>query len=148
MGIGVAGIPDWTNFLVTWRYSHIRPLFTNMSNSRPSTSTPESQAETRLKEALKELRDALLKTSEAKYLNDISDPNFHNLGSVNLTASELEDTIEAFIQKREECNRDPGRARKVKFIVQKWYRASYPFLNAILSVAQGATSSVFNHVTN
>jgi hypothetical protein len=112
-----------------------------MSSTRRSRSSPEE----RLKTAIKALHDALPKSAQS-YLNDIQYPDLNNLSSVELKAEELGIAIEQFTHEREEYNKDPGRVQNAKLIVQKWFRASYPFATVFLTIAKTG-SNVITSVT-
>lgn len=104
-------------------------------SARRSKSSPESRSEDRLKAAIKGLHDALPRSAQS-YLNDIQYPDINNLNSVTLKAEELGLAIEQFNHRREEYKRDPGRLQNAKLIVQKWFRASYPFAAIFLTIAK------------
>jgi len=115
-----------------------------MSTNRRARSSPEARSEERLKAAIKALHDALPKSAQS-YLKDIQYPDLNNLGSVELKADELGIAIEQFTHQREEYIKDPGRVQNAKLIVQKWFRASYPFATVFLTIAKtgsNVTSSV------
>jgi hypothetical protein len=112
-----------------------------MSTTRRSRSSPESRSEERLKTAIKALHDALPKTAQS-YLKDIQYPDLDNLSSVELKAEELGIAIEQFTHNREEYNQDPGRVQNAKLIIQKWFRASYPFATFFLNIAKTGSNVI------
>jgi len=101
--------------------------------------SPQSRAEGRLKAAIATLHDAIPK-SDRSYLKDIPYPDLNNLGSVKLKAEELETAIEQFIQQREGYKLSLGRVKKAQIIIQKWFRASYPFAAILLNIAKTGPS--------
>ena len=112
-----------------------------MSNKRRSKSNPESRSEERLKTAIKALHDAIPKSAQS-YLKDIQYPDLNNLSSIELKAEELGIAIEQFTHQREEYNKDPGRVQNAKLIVQKWFRASYPFATVFLTIAKAGSNVI------
>lgn len=110
-------------------------------NSPDLIDSLDSRAENSFHDAVKKLQDSLPK-SLRKYLKDIKYPDFDSIESIHLRAAELGEVLDSFIRSRELYKQDQNILMKGKAIVQKWYRATYPFAQLFVTLAQKATSAV------
>jgi len=106
------------------------------------SSTPKSRAEKELLEAIETLQNALPKDART-YLGQISFPRFEDPSAVEDNAAELEVAIDKLISARDGITLNPNGVARVKDVVLKWYRASYPFANLFLGIAKDAGEHSF-----
>jgi hypothetical protein len=106
------------------------------------SSTPKSRAEKELLEAIETLQNALPKDART-YLGQISFPRFEDPSAVEDNAAELEVAIDKLISARDGITLNPNGVARVKDVVRKWYRASYPFANLFLGIAKDAVVHSF-----
>ena len=102
---------------------------------RGPISACRARAEEKFRSAILRLQDSIpLQTTER--LGQIRFPNFDDVKGVeNKTAAELEVALEQLIQERSKVKTE-GRKNKVKTLMLTWFRATYPFANPFLVVAQ------------
>jgi hypothetical protein len=102
-----------------------------------SLSTPKTSTTEQYKTSIQRLHRSLKKPTMA-YLAEIPFPTFRHGGQpegVESTADELQKAMDSMMLFRIELKYMPGRAQKVKDIMDRWFRASYPFAEPFLSVA-------------
>jgi len=83
-----------------------------------------------------------LPKNTSSHLETVTFPDLARFDGVESKAFELGKAMEAFIQARKEFKENPTRTQAVKNIMQKWYRACYPFAQAFLAIAKTGASVV------
>lgn len=96
------------------------------------------RAETEFNSAKGRLEKAI-GNSNLKKLKDCTFPDYDNNVAVETKAAELEKTIEKFSEIIH-VHEDRGRLGVAKEIVGNWFQASYPYVQAFLTVAKEASS--------
>jgi hypothetical protein len=80
-----------------------------------------------------------------RHIGDIAFPNISNNSNdfaIESMALDLDAAVTAFIQERMMTRRRARdlRTQKIKCILSKWMRASYPFVNIVLTIAKEGAS--------
>jgi hypothetical protein len=106
-----------------------------------SLSTPNTRTTEQYKTSIQRLHRSLSKSSQ-HYITQIPFPTFRHGQGVESSADELQKAMETMIQSRKEFKDTPSRTQKVKDIANRWFRASYPFAELFLSVANQGSSVI------
>jgi hypothetical protein len=113
-------------------------------NSTPTL--PKTAADLRAEEAFKQasgkMKDAISRASR-KSLETLPFPSFEeSSSSISSQALALGKFLDGFIELRDSYKQSPALCTRSKALVQRWFRASYPFAKIFLGLAKDASSSV------
>jgi hypothetical protein len=113
-----------------------------IQTSRAKITGPQRRAERNFQAAIHRLQDALPKESCTR-LGTYKFPSLDSSASVELGSQELETAMERFIDSMDQKAKEQikTRAQKVKSLVKRWFCASYPFTELLMTVAKEASSA-------
>lgn len=109
-----------------------------MSTS-PSSSNRRKFAEENFRAAIERLRKEVPR-AERKQLKDIVIAIVDNIEDVQAKAAQLQSGLQSVIQIRKESTNNRTRYEKVTNMAGQWFRATFPFVEFILSVAKDGGS--------
>ena|ERR1700738_439986 len=98
-----------------------------------ASSPLRARAEANFKSAADGLQKAIPKEIHDR-LGQIGFPNFNYPDNVENTAKDLEASLETFIRAQKELRLKESRRKKVKDVIVRWFSASYPFSNLLLTI--------------
>jgi hypothetical protein len=110
-----------------------------MSFTAAPSSPHRRRAEENFKAAVLRLQGTIPKDTSAR-IGQVTFPNFDNIDGVEDKASKLEDALEKFIQARTELGKKESRRKRVEDVIVTLFRASYPFANLFLTVANQSSA--------
>jgi hypothetical protein len=109
----------------------------------PKTAS-DLKADESFKQAAAKLKDTITRSSR-KHLETLRFPHFQESASLSSEAQALGELLESFNQLRDSRKQDQSLSNRAASIVQRWFRASYPFAKFFLGLAKDASSSVHSH---
>ena len=104
-------------------------------------SENKTKAEERYKSAALELQRVILAKNTSDRLGEIAFPNFEIHGTEN-KAKALAEALESIIQARSEMKNKQELKRRIDDIVIGWFKASYPFVTLLITVAKEMASVI------
>jgi hypothetical protein len=110
-----------------------------MPPALPVPSLSQTRAIEHYRVSLDSLQKCLPKSTQ-HYLGKAQFPTFHADRGVEVSAADLQVAIEDMIRTRKEFTANPKRAQKVKDTTTRWFRASYPFAEVLLTIAKQGSS--------
>lgn len=117
-----------------------------ISGDDPQTSVatatgPQRRAQRNFQAAIHRLQDVLPKDSCAR-LGKYKFPTLDASASVESGCEELETAMENFIDSMDQKAKDQAKSRsqRIKGMVKRWFCASYPFAELLMTVAKEASS--------
>jgi len=113
----------------------------SVTQDAPLPAALDSRAEEKFKEATQKLLKALPKATRT-LLKQLGAPPLQAGNSVESTSQELGKFLETIIQRIADQKKDQTRSAKAKRLVQKIFKASYPFANTLINLAGQAKDYV------
>jgi hypothetical protein len=113
-----------------------------IQTSRAKITGPQRRAERNFQAAIHRLQDTLPKESCTR-LGTYRFPSLDASASVELGSQELETAMEQFINSMDQKAKEQTNtgAQKFKSVVKRWFCASYPFTELLMTVAKEASSA-------
>ena len=108
-----------------------------------SSESRRAQAEQEFKSTLNDLRQSLPSKIQES-LAELSFPSIDDSATIDVQAMQLESAITPLITMMENSRNGKSKSRKVKSIATAWFKASYPSVRLLLSVAQSGSAVILS----